>query len=142
MYHIVSYILAIYIVEFNRSYFVLNCKLCNNVGFKATLFSAPVSSELPFCKTILLRKLLISPILFFQSKSGKEDTVLHILGNQKILIAMFPLRLTLQILFNFFFHFRKVALLPKIVGGFSVFFRCVFGLVVDLRPRPQVSGSF
>ena len=51
---------------------------------KVTLLSAPVSSELPFCKTILLRKLLISPILFGRSKIGKKDIVLHGLGNRKI----------------------------------------------------------
>ena len=51
---------------------------------KVTLLSAPVSSELPFCKTTLLRKLLISPILFGRSKIGKKDIVLHSLGNRKI----------------------------------------------------------
>ena len=51
---------------------------------KVTLLSAPVSSELPFCKTTLLRKLLISPILFDRSKIGKKDIVLHGLGNRKI----------------------------------------------------------
>ena len=49
-----------------------------------TLLSAPVSSELPFCKTTLLRKQLISPILFGRSKIGKKDVVLHSLGNRKI----------------------------------------------------------
>ena len=51
---------------------------------KVTLLSAPVSSELPFCKTTLLRKQLISPILFGRSKIGKTDVVLHGLGNRKI----------------------------------------------------------
>ena len=53
-------------------------------GFKVTLLSAPVSSELPFCKTTLLRKQLISPILLGQSKIGKKDIVPHSLGNRKI----------------------------------------------------------
>ena len=53
--------------------------------FKVTLLSAPVSSELPFCKTTLLRKQLISPILFGRSKIGKKDIfVLHGPGNRKI----------------------------------------------------------
>ena len=51
---------------------------------KITLLSAPVSSELPFCKTTLFRKQLISPILFGRSKIGKKDVVLHGLGNGKI----------------------------------------------------------
>ena len=51
---------------------------------KITLLSAPVSRELPFCKTTLPRKHLISPILFGQSKIGKKDVVLHGLGNREI----------------------------------------------------------
>ena len=54
------------------------------VKFKVTLLSAPVSSELPFCKTTLLRKQLISPIIFGRSKIDKKDVVLHGLGNRKI----------------------------------------------------------
>ena len=52
--------------------------------FKVTLLSAPVSSELPFCKTTLLRKQLTSPILFGRSKIGEKDVVLHGLGNREI----------------------------------------------------------
>ena len=44
--------------------------------FKVTLHSTPVSSELPCSETTLLRKQLISPMLFDQSKSSKEDAVL------------------------------------------------------------------
>ena len=51
--------------------------------FKVTLLSAPVNSELPFCNITLLRKQLISPILFGRSKIRKKDVVLHGLGNQK-----------------------------------------------------------
>ena len=56
----------------------------NKLSLKVTLLSAPVSSELPFCKTTLLRKQLISPILFVRSKIGKKGIVLHSLGNRKI----------------------------------------------------------
>ena len=51
---------------------------------KVALLSAPVSSELPFCKTTLLRKKVISPIIFGLSKSGKKDAALHYLRNPKI----------------------------------------------------------
>ena len=51
---------------------------------KVTLLSAAVGSELPFCKTTLLRKQLISPILFVRSKIGKKYVVLHGLGSRKI----------------------------------------------------------
>ena len=51
--------------------------------FKVTLFSTPVSSELPSYKTTLLTKHLISPILFGLSKSGKKDVVLHSLCNPR-----------------------------------------------------------
>ena len=51
---------------------------------KVTLLSAPMSSELPFCKTTLLRKQLISQIQFGRSKIGEKDVVLHGLSNQKI----------------------------------------------------------
>ena len=37
---------------------------------KVTLLSAPVSSEYPLCKTTLLRKQLLSLILFSLAKSG------------------------------------------------------------------------
>ena len=43
-----------------------------------------LSSEMPFCKTTLLRKQLISPILFGRSKIGKKDVVLLGLVNRKI----------------------------------------------------------
>ena len=77
-------------IEENKNTF--KRKLKNNKGFnfasyctfKVTLLSAPVSSELPFCKTTLLRKQLISPILFGRSKIGKRGVVLHSLGNRKI----------------------------------------------------------
>ena len=59
-------------------------KSSNIDSLKVTLLSAPVSSELPFCKTTLLRKQLISPILFGRSKIGKKDIVLHSLSNRKI----------------------------------------------------------
>ena len=49
-----------------------------------TLLSAQVSSESPFCNTTLLRKQLISPILFGLAKIGKKDVVLYSLGNRKI----------------------------------------------------------
>ena len=52
--------------------------------FKVTLLSTLVSSELPFYKTTLLRKQLISPISFGRSKVGKKDAVLRSLGNRKI----------------------------------------------------------
>ena len=59
--------------------------ICLLVGaLKVTLLSALVSSELPFCKTTLLRKQLISPLLFGRSKIGKKDIVLHLLSNRKI----------------------------------------------------------
>ena len=47
---------------------------------KVTLLSAPVSSELPFCETDLLRKQLISPMLFGLWKRGKKDVIPHSLG--------------------------------------------------------------
>ena len=40
--------------------------------FKVTLLFAQVSSELPFCKTTLLRKQLLSPILLGRPKSVKR----------------------------------------------------------------------
>ena len=56
----------------------------SQMTLKVTLLSAPVSSELPFCKTTVLRKQLISPILFGRSKIGKKGVVLHSLGKRKI----------------------------------------------------------
>ena len=60
-------------------------KMIYQKKYKLTLLSAPVSSELPFCKTTLPRKelLVISPILFSLSKSG-ADPVLQSLGNQRV----------------------------------------------------------
>ena len=51
---------------------------------KVTLFSAPVSSGLSFCKTMFLRKQFISPILFGLPTSGKKNVVLYSLGNRKM----------------------------------------------------------
>ena len=51
---------------------------------EVTLLSAPVSSVLPFGETTLLRKQVISLILFGVSKNGKEDFVLDSPGNQKM----------------------------------------------------------
>ena len=53
-------------------------------ALKVNLLSALVHSEMPFRKTTLLRKQLISPILFGLSKSGKKDVVLYNLGNRKM----------------------------------------------------------
>ena len=70
---------------------------------KVTLLSTPVSSELPFCKTTLLRKQLSFPILFGRPKIGKKDVVPHCLWQSKDMqIALFPLRLALQIIFQKF----------------------------------------
>ena len=51
---------------------------------EVALLSALVSRELPFCKTTLLGKQLISPVLFGRSKIGKKDVVLYSLCNRKI----------------------------------------------------------
>ena len=51
---------------------------------RVTLLSAPLSSELPFLETTLLRTQLVSPILFGRSFIGKKDVVLHSLSNRRI----------------------------------------------------------
>ena len=68
--------------SFSPSYVIQLCK--NFMVVKVTLLSAPLSSKSPFCITTLVRKHLISPILFGLAKSGKMDVILHNLGNQKI----------------------------------------------------------
>ena len=92
----------------------------------ATLLSAPVSSELPFCQTILLRKQLISPVLFALSKSDKQDYIaLYSLGNRKVYVSIeagFA-----NYFSKLFVDFRKVDLFPKLLEKFSVFFRFIFG---------------
>ena len=96
---------------------------------KVTLLSAPVSSELPFCKTTLLRNQLISPILFGLSKSGEKDVVLAIERcinrnvSDKAGFANYSSKL--------FVDFRKVDLSLKLLEQFLVFFRYIFSSVVD-----------
>ena len=64
-----------------------------------TLLFASVSSELPFCKTALLKKPLISPTLFGVLKNGEKDVVLLSLGNRKMHKSQFSRQGGLCILF-------------------------------------------
>ena len=73
-----------------------------------------MSSELPFCKTVLLRKQLISPILFGRSKIGKKDVVLHGLGNRKICNRNVSVKAGFVNYFSkLFVDFRKLDLFSK-----------------------------
>ena len=56
--------------------------LLNYSPINVTLLSAQLSSL--FCITTLLKKQLISPILFGLAKSSKKSVILQSLGNQKI----------------------------------------------------------
>ena len=96
--------------------------------------SAPVSSELRFCKNIVLRKQLIYPILFSLPKSGKMKffyTVLAIEGsiNRNVSDNAGFANCSLKL----FVDFRKEDLSPKLLENVLVFFRYIFSLVVDLQ---------
>ena len=93
--------------------------------FKVTLLSAPVSSELPFCKTTVLRKQLISPILFGRSKIGKKDVALHGLGNRKICNR------NVSVKAGFVYNFSKVLLISEhwiYLSNYSKSFRFSFAM--------------
>ena len=93
---------------------------------KVTLLSAPVSSELPFCKTTLLRKQLISPILFGRSKIGKKDIVLHGLAIERYANHNGSIKAGFVNYFSkLFADFRKLDLSPKLLEKFLVFFRYI-----------------
>ena len=112
---------VISVIAFLRLWYSGNTKgNISGARVKVTLLSGPVSSKLPFWKTILLRKQIISPILFGVSKNGKKDSVLHNLSNPKIYKSQFFI--TKGGIANYFsklfVDFRKVDVSPKIHGKF------------------------
>ena len=82
-----------------------------------------MSSELPFCKTTLLRKQLISPIPFGRSEIGKKDIALPSLSNRKIANRNVSVKAGFVNYFSkLFVDLRKVDLSPKVLEKFLDFF--------------------
>ena len=85
-----------------------------------------MSSELSFCKTTVLRKQLISPVLLGRSKIGRKDAVLHSLGNQRY--ANRNVSVKAGFVNNFstlIVDFTNLDLSLKLLKKFLVFFRYV-----------------
>ena len=81
-------------------------------------------SELPFCKTTFLRKQLISPVPFGLSRAVKESSATLYWQSKNFLIAVFPIRLALQIVFQSFLLISEKwisKLLEEFFGFFSLF---------------------
>ena len=96
-------------------------------GINVALFSPPVSRELPFCETILLRKQLISPILFGLSKSGKRTLFYIVLTIERYINRKVSFKAGFVNYFSkLFVDFRKVDLPPKLLEKILVFFRYIF----------------
>ena len=87
-------------------------------ALKVSLLSAPMSSEVPFCTAALLRKHLISALLFGRSKIGKRYVVLHSLGNtiKRYVNRNVSVKAGFSNYFSrLFVNFRKVYLFPRLL---------------------------